>query len=100
MSLAGTPDDVLFRKDQRIMSEKDHYRFGLSRRGKNVNDNNTLAQDLREEIREKDVRIAALEAALRDLRMNLVAAKDPSNKVCFDINAMDRLLNTQSETKV
>lgn len=37
------------------MSEKDHYKFGLSKRGKNVNDNNTLADDLRE-------RIAALEA--------------------------------------
>jgi hypothetical protein len=40
------------------MSEKDHYKFGLSRRGKNVNDNNTLADDLRERIRE-------LEAALK-----------------------------------
>jgi hypothetical protein len=47
-----------------MMAEKDHYRFGLSKRGKNVNDNNTLAQDLREEIREKDARIEQLEVAL------------------------------------
>jgi hypothetical protein len=47
------------------MSEKDHYKFGLSKRGTRVNDNNTLAQELREEIREKDARIAQLEAVLR-----------------------------------
>lgn len=42
------------------MSEKDHYRFGLSKRGKNVNDNNTLADDLRKEV-------AALEGRCRKL---------------------------------
>jgi hypothetical protein len=42
------------------MSEKDHYKFGLSRRGKNVNDNNTLADDLRERIRELEAENARL----------------------------------------
>lgn len=59
------------------MSEKDHYRFGLSKRGKNVNDNNTLADDLRE-------RIAALESqdeihwkTRRSLLKELAEARKP-----------------------
>jgi hypothetical protein len=49
------------------MSEKDHYRFGLSKRGTRVNDNNALADDLRERIRELEAELAVRDAYIARL---------------------------------
>jgi len=82
------------------MSEKDHYRFGLSKRGKNVNDNNTLADDLRERIAALEARCREMEAALLEAsaRLRVAAIAGGSDEEYADL-AIERYVKLIDSTK-